>query len=37
MEVECKWNSSANGTPVLNAWKKEGIVRSLRKKYSCGP
>ncbi len=36
MEAECKWNSSANGTRVLNAWKK-GVIGSLQKKYSHGP
>jgi len=28
MEMECKWNSSANGIPILNKQKKEGIIGS---------
>jgi hypothetical protein len=37
MEVKCKWNLSANETPILNAQKWEGVIGSLQKKYSRGP
>jgi hypothetical protein len=29
MEMECRWNSSANGIQILNKQKKEGFIGSL--------
>jgi hypothetical protein len=29
MEMECRWNLSANGIPIWNNQKKEGFIGSL--------